>query len=154
MDLDVVGAATYPDTYELLDVFNLPVSKLAAGADLNFQVPNGVIWRVVSLTAKFTASAVAASRIPAFFVKDQGGTVVYTYNIATITANQTGTFTFSEDVVTPATFASGGIFLEPQPSTWFPPLWSFGTTTAAIDAGDTWTNVACWIQAFLPRKGE
>lgn len=150
----VEGVDTYPDDYVLVDVFNLPVSKLAAGSDLSFTVPVGVLWNVVSLTAKFTASAAVASRIPAFFVKDQGGTVVYTYNIATITANQTGTFTFSEDVVNPATFATGGLFLEPLPTTWFPSNWSFGTTTAAIDTGDTWTNVSCWIQAYLPPAGE
>ena len=154
MGFDVVGADSYPDTYTRLDYFNLPIAKLAAGADLSFTVPVGVIWNVVSLTAKFTASAAVASRIPAFFVKDQGGTVVYQYNVATLTASQTGTFTFSEDVVTPATFSNGGNFLEPLPSTWIPPNWSFGTTTAAIDTGDTWTNVACWIQSYLPPAGE
>lgn len=150
----VIGVDTYPDDYVLTDVFSLPISKLAAGSDLSFTVPVGVIWNVVSLTAKFTASAAVASRIPAFFVKDQGGTVVYQYNIATLTATQTGTFTFCEDVVTPATFATAGNFLEPMPSTWIPPNWSFGTTTAAIDTADTWTNVACWIQAYLPPSGE
>lgn len=150
----VIGADTYPDEYVLEDVFNLPISKLAAGADLSFTVPIGVLWNVVSLTAKFTASAAVASRIPLFFVKDQGGSIVFQYNIATITASQNGTFTFSQDVVTPATFATGGIFLEPLPSTWFPSNWSFGTTTAAIDTGDTWTNVNCWVQAWLPRPGE
>lgn len=150
----VIGADTYPDDYVLTDVFNLPISKLAAGTDLSFTVPVGLLWNVVSLTAKYTASAAAASRIPAFFVKDQGGAVVYTYNVATLTANQTGTFTFSEDVVTPATFATGTLMLEPMPATWLPSNWSFGTTTAAMDTGDTWTNVGCWIQAYLPPAGE
>lgn len=154
MGFDVVGADTYPDQYSRLDVFNLPVSKIAAGTDLSFTVPIGVLWNVVSLTAKFTASAAAASRVPAFFVKDQGGTVVYQYAVATITANQTGTFTFSEDVVTPATFATAGNFLEPMPSTWIPSNWSFGTTTALIDTADQWSNISVWIQSYLPPEGE
>lgn len=154
MGWDIVGADTYPDTYDRLDVFNLPVSKLAAGSDLSFQVPNGVLWNVVSMTAKFTASAAVASRVINFQVKDQGGAIVYQYAVATVTASQNGTFTFSEDVVTPATFATGGNFLEPMPSTWLPPLWTFGTSTTAIDTGDTWTLMNVWVQSYLPPEGE
>lgn len=153
--MQVIGTGAYPDDYERVDYFSLPIGKLAAGADLSFSVPTGILWNVISLTAKFTASAAAANRVPLFFVKDQAGTIVYQYNVTgNITASQSGTFTWSEDVVTPPTFANGGNFLAPLPQTWFPPNWSFGTTTAAIDTGDTWTNVACWIQAFLPAAGE
>lgn len=152
--MDIIGADTYPDIYDRVSVFNLPVSKIAAGSDLSFQVPVGVIWNVVSLTGTFTASATVASRSMAFFVKDQGGTIVYQYAVATLTASQAGTFTFSEDVVTPATFANNGNFLEPQPHAWFPPLWTFGTTTTNIQAGDQWSNVAVWIQEILPPAGE
>ena len=150
----VIGADTYPDEYVLTDVFAQIPSKIAAGTDWTFTVPVGVLWNVVSVTAKFTASAAAASRVPAFVVKNEGGTIVYQYSVATITANQVGTFTFSEDVVTPATFATAGNFLEPMPSTWIPSNWSFGVTTALIDTGDTWTNIAAWVQAYLPPRGE
>lgn len=150
----VIGADTYPDEYELIDVFSLPVAKLAAGTDLSFTVPVGLLWRVVSLTALFTASAAAASRIPAFFVKDQGGSIVYQYNVATLTANQTGTFTFAEDVSALPTFATAGIFLVPKPHAWIPSSWSFGTVTAAIQAADQWSNVNAWIEAYLPPPGE
>ena len=152
--MDVIGTGTYPDEYTRIDVFSLPVAKLAAGSDLTFTVPIGVLWNVVSLTAKFTASAAAANRIPAFFVKDQAGSIVFQYGLGTITAAQTATFTFMQGVVTPATFATAGNFLEPMPATWIPSGWSFGTVTAAIDAGDTWTNVNAWIQAYLPAAGE
>lgn len=152
--MDVIGTGSYPDEYTRIDYFSLPVAKLAAGADLAFTVPVGVLWQVVSLTAKFTASANAATRIPAFFVKDQAGSIVYQYNVASITANQVGTFTFSQDIRTPATFATAGIFLEPAPSAWIPPNWSFGTVTAAIDASDQWSNVNAYIQALLPPEGE
>ena len=154
MGFDVVAADTYPDTYERIAAFNLPVPKIAAGADFSFTVPVGLLWNVVSISALFTASAAAANRIPAFFVKNEAGTTVYTYNVATLTANQTGTFTFSEDVVSPATFATGTKMLEPMPSTWLPSLWSFGVTTAAIDTADQWSGLAVWIQEYLPREGE
>lgn len=152
--MDVIGTGTYPDEYTRTDVFSLPIPKIAAGADLSFTVPIGLLWRVVSLTGKFTASAAAASRVPAFFVKDQAGSIVYQYNVATLTANQTATFTFSEDVTQLPTFANGGIFLAPKPSSWIPSNWSFGTVTALIDAADQWSAVNCWVQAYLPAEGE
>lgn len=152
--MDVIGTGTYPDEYVRTDVFNLPIPKIAAGADLSFTVPTGLLWNVVSLTGKFTASAAAASRVPAFFIKDQAGTIVYQYNVATLTANQNATFTFSEDITALPTFASGGIFLAPMPGTWLPSNWSFGTVTALIDVADAWTNVNCWVQAYLPAAGE
>ena len=152
--MDVIGTGSYPDEYTRTDYFSLPVPKIAAGVDLSFTVPIGVLWNVVSLTGKFTASAAVASRIPAFFIKDQAGSIVYQYNVATLTAAQTGTFTFTEDATAVPTFANGGNFLEPMPSTWLPSNWSFGTVTAAIDVADTWTNVNGWIQAYLPPEGE
>lgn len=152
--MDVIGTGTYPDEYTRIDVFSLPIAKIAAGSDLTFNVPIGLLWNVVSLTAKFTASAAAANRIPTMFVKDQAGTIVFQYTLGTITAGQTGTFTLLQGVVTPATFATGTVMLEPFPQTWLPSGWSFGTSTAAIDSGDTWTNVAAWVQAYLPVAGE
>lgn len=152
--MDVIATGTYPDLYTRTDVFSLPIPKIAAGADLSFSVPFGVIWNVISLTGKFTTSAAVANRLPAFFVKDQAGTIVYQYGLGTLTATQNGTFTFSEDVAQVATFATGGNFLEPMPSTYITAGWSFGVATAAIDAADAWTNVNCWVQAYLPPPGE
>lgn len=151
----IIGADTYPDVYTRTDVFNNPQPQPAAGADLVYTVPIGVIWNVVSLTALFTASAQAANRTVSFFVKDQGGRIVYTYAIGTaLTAAQTCTYTFSEDVVTPTASANGGNILEPMPETWLPSNWSFGTTTANIQTSDQWSAVSCWIQAYLPAPGE
>lgn len=151
----IIGADTYPDIYDRIDVFNSPQPAPAAGADLNYQVTNGVVWNVVSLTALFTASAGVANRTISFFIKDQGGRIVYQYAIGTaLTAGQTCTYTFSEDVVTPTASANGGNILEPFPSTWLPPLWSFGTSTANIQSGDQWSAVSCWVQMYLPPSGE
>jgi hypothetical protein len=41
-----------------------------------------------------------------------------------------------------------------MPSTWLPSLWTFGTSTTNIQAGDQWSAVGCWIQAFLPPESE
>lgn len=151
----VAGVDVYPADYVLTDVFNNPQPAPAAGADLSYTVPIGVIWNVVSLTALFTASAGAANRTVAFFIKDQGGRIVYQYGIGTaLTANQTCTYTFEEDVSLITASANGGNILEPLPATWLPPDWSFGTTTANIQAGDQWSNVSLWVQAYLPVDDE
>ena len=153
--MEVIAADVYPDVYTRVDPFALPVAKVAAGADLSFQVPNGLIWNVVSVTAKFTASAAVANRVISFNLKDQNGTLVYTYALPTLTANQSQTLTFSEDVVSvPASFTNGGTSLVPFPDTWFSSLWTFSTSTAAIDAGDQWSAVGVWVQAILPPAGE
>lgn len=152
---EIIAAGEYPDVFTRTDPFAIPISKIAAGTDLSFQVPVGLNWNVVSLTAKFTASAAAANRIISFQVKDQNGTLVYGYPLPTLTANQSQTLLFSEDVVSiPSSFTNGGTSLVPLPNTWFPSLWTFSTTTAAIDTADQWSLVGCWVQAYLPRAGE
>lgn len=155
MGMDIVGADTYPDLYTRVDVFVSAQPNPAAGADLSFTVPIGVLWNVVSITALFTASAGVANRTVNFQVKDQNGKLAYQYAIGTaLTAGQTCTYTFSEDVVTPTSSANGGVVLEPLPSTWFPSDWSFGTVTTNIQTGDQWSVVGAWIQAYLPPEGE
>lgn len=153
--MEIIAAGEYPDVFTRVDPFALPIVKQAAGADLSFQVPNGLNWNVVSLTAKFTASAAVANRVISFNLKDENGTLVYTYALPTLTASQTQTLTFSEDVVSiPSSFTNGGVSLVPLPSTWFPSLWTFSTSTAAIDTGDQWSLVGCWVQALIPPAGE
>ena len=155
MGWDVVGADTYPDVYSRIDVFVSAQPNPAAGADLSFTVPVGVLWNVVSITALFTASAGVANRTISFVAKDQNAKIAYQYAIGTaLTAGQTCTYTFSEDVVTPTSSANGGNILEPLPSTWFPSNWTFGTSTANIQSGDQWSVVGAWIQAYLPPEGE
>lgn len=155
MGWDIVGSDTYPDTYDRIDVFTSPVPAPVAGADLVYTVPVGVLWNVISITALFTASAGVANRTVNFFVKNEGGKIVYQYAIGTaLTAGQTCTYTFSEDVVTPTPSANGGVILEPLPSTWFPSNWSFGTTTTNIQSGDQWSALGVWIQSYLPPEGE
>ena len=153
--MDVIGVGTYPDDYTRIDVFNSPQTAPAAGADLLYTVPNGLLWNVVSMTALFTASAQAANRTVSFQVKDNAGKVVYQYAMGTaLTAAQTCTYTFSEDVAVPVASANGGNVLEPLPSTWLPPLWTFGTSTANIQTSDQWSAVSVWVQAYLPTEGE
>jgi hypothetical protein len=153
--LDVLGPQVGPDAFTRTNRFAFRAVSPAAGADISLSVPNGVLWDVNTLCALFTASAGAANRLVGFVVKNQDGQTVYTYQTTTaLTANQTSTFTFSEDfhagMQTPA---NGSLILGPSPQPLLLPGWTFGTVTAAIAAGDQWSAVTVWIEEFLPAAG-
>jgi len=153
---DVIGPGAYPDLYTRTNRFASKIVSPAAGSDIVITVPNGVFWDVNGLTALFTAGAGVANRLVGFFVKNQDGQVVYTYQTTTaLTANQTSTFTFSEDFATGMqTPANGSLILAPSPKPWLLPNWTFGTVTAAIASADQWSNVVVCVEEYLPPEGE
>lgn len=153
--LDVVGPQIGPTIYSRTNRYAFRTVSPAAGADVVLTVPNGVLWDVNTLTALFTAGAAAANRLVGFFVKDHEGRTVYTYQTTTaLTANQTTTFTFSEDFHTGMqTPANGSIILGPSPQPLLLPGWTFGTVTAAIAAADQWSAVTIWVEEWLPAEG-
>ena len=147
---------SYPDVYQRISRYSFRAVSPAAGADISITVPNGVYWDVNSLTALFTAGAGVANRLVGYFVKNQDGQTVYTYQTTTaLTANQTCTFTFSEDFATsPTTPANGANVLWPSPKPLLLPNWTFGTVTGAIAAADQWSAVTVWVEEYLPPAGE
>ena len=153
---ELYSPQSYPDVYQRLARYAPRAVSPAAGADISITVPNGAYWDVNSLTALFTAGAGVANRLVGYFIKNQDGQTVYTYQTTTaLTANQTCTFTFSEDFATTMqTPANGGIVLAPAPKPFLPPGWSFGTVTAAIAAADQWSAVTFWVEELLPPPGE
>lgn len=146
----------YSDVYDRTNRFSFRPPPPAAGADISITVPSGVYWDVNTLSALFTAGAGVANRLVGFFVKNQDGQTVYTYQTTTaLTANQTCTFTFSEDFATGMqTPANSGLILCPSPKPYFLPGWSFGTVTGAIAAADQWSAVTTWVEESLPPTGE
>jgi len=153
---DVVSAGAYPDIYSRTNRFAARQVSPAAGADISIVVPFGVFWDVNSLTALFTAGAGVANRLVGYFVKNQDGQLVYQYQFATaLTANQTCTFTFSEDyAAAPQAQGNALNILGPAPKPWLLPGWTFGTVTAAIAAADQWSAVTIWVEEYLPPRGE
>jgi hypothetical protein len=153
---EIVAPGSYPDAYTRTNRFAARLAPPAAGADVSIGVPNGVFWDVNALTALFTAGAGVANRLVGFVVRNQDGQNVYQYQTSTaLTANQTCTFTFSEDFAAVATTpANGGIILWPAPKPLLLPGWTFGTLTAAIAAADQWSAVTCWVEEYLPPAGE
>ena len=153
---DILAPGAYPDAYERTNRFGARLVSPAAGADISVTVPNGVLWDVNSMSALFTAGAGVANRLVGFTVKNQDGQSVYQYQTTTaLTANQTCTFTFSEDFAAVATTpANGGNILWPAPKPLMLPNWTFGTLTGAIAAADQWSAVTVWVEEYLPPAGE
>lgn len=153
---DFASPQSSPDLYTRVNAFSVVPSKIAAGSDVVFTVPNGVMWDVKFTLGTLTASAGAANRLIGFFVKDQGGTLVYQYQCTSaLTAGLNATICFSEDcTVVPTAIATTNSLLFPQPKAWIPPGWTFGTTTLNLQAGDQWSAVSCYVQEWLPVEGE
>jgi hypothetical protein len=152
---DANGAQAYPDVYVKGNYFGLLPSKVAAGVDVSLTVPFGVFWDVKTLIGTLVTSAGVANRTVGFVVKNEGGSIVYSYQItAAQAASLTGTYCFSEDVtVAPTAFATTNSLLAPMPKAWIPPGWSFGTTTLNIQVADQWSAVGAYVQEWLPPEG-
>ena len=153
---DIQSPGSFPDVYSRTSRFGQKIVSPAAGADIVITVPNGVFWDVNAMTALFTAGAGVANRLVGYFVKNADGQLVYQYQFGTaLTANQTCTFTFSEDyAAAPQAQGNGLNILGPSPKPWLLPNWTFGTVTAAIAAADQWSAVTVWVEEYLPPRGE
>lgn len=149
IEVPVTGPEFPAEPFEQIDVFGRSYIGPAAGAEVSFTVPNGIVWRVVALTAKLTASSTTANRFVGFSVSQQDSTVVYQYHsTSALTASETLTVTFSEDISTLTTVGTTDVLLLPKPSVWFPPGWSFGTSTGNLQTGDQWSDVALWVHSW------
>lgn len=115
------------------------IAAPAAGADISLKVPGGVMWRVVSLHATLTTSAVAGSRFPGWVVKVDGVTVVnYSAGISNTANGGPNDFTFAPGAgaAVQAAFFSGWI---PIPDFIMPSNAVFGPITNGLLAGDQWS---------------
>lgn len=148
---DLTGPQFPPEDFDRINCFGRAEIAPAAGKEVSFTVPNGVVWRVVSMTAKLTTSSTIANRYVGFQVKQQDGTAVYQFqSTSALAASDSLTVTFSEDISTLTTVATTDVLLLPKPSVWFPPGWSFGTLTGNIQTGDAYSDVALWVHEWLP----
>jgi hypothetical protein len=152
---EYVGPQLWPKPYSRANIAGFAPPRPAAGADISFTVPNGVMWDVVSVIGTLTASAAAANRLVGWIVKNQEGTTVYQYNMtAALTAGLNATFCYSENTSSvPSAIATTNHLLMPQPVPWIPAGWTFGTNTTNIDVGDQWSAVGIWVQVWLPNAG-
>lgn len=122
----------------------------AAGADYTITVPEGVAWEPITFLARFIAAAVAATRIPRLVLQDNllaevmrlpavwsalsGQTIISTWGAGVNSRQSTGgLLEFGTDW--PNRMIAG-------------PGWRFVTTTAALQAGDQWSDGRLVVREF------
>lgn len=115
-----------------------PIASPAAGADFTIPVPSGHLWSLVSVFAQLVTSAVAGNRAPRFFVSDG----IATWFLIPPAAVQGLTLTVTycwHPFATP--LSVGGAQAVAIPPLDLEPGWSFGVSTALLDAGDQWSGI-------------
>ena len=123
--------------------FTSPVSVAdpAAGADWSYTVTGSYWIRIASLAFLFTTSSASASRIPNLQVLDEGGVPLAVIPPAAAQiATKAYTYTFLPNVGVVGSI-DGTAALAPSPNFFLRPGYKIGTSTAAIDTGDQFSNI-------------
>jgi hypothetical protein len=124
------------------DFVSGPLNGVVAGADLAYKPSTSSPWKLLSMVATLTTSAVVGARAPTLQFLDQNGTLVLAIPASGTTAASLATV-YSWYVAgspSPGAGAVGGGYASGVlPSFWLPAGWSVKTKTVAIDVGDAWT---------------
>ena len=131
----------------------------AAGAEFTITTPDteaAGMWQVVSIRARFVASATVVNRFPALAVKDENGTEVYRIGFETAITNGLTIFcTFTPAVGSiQGGVANSKALAFPLPGGPYPSRTAFTSITTGIDAGDQWSQLAILYQRFTPNLYE
>ena len=149
------AALGYPQTQPLPPSAGAGVSRTvtigsaAAGADFTVNVPPGVIWQLISVTATLVTSATVANRFPFFRAWVPGGYgVVYAGAAFTQPASVTWNYSFGVGFTVPAsggTSNGAGI----TPGNRLPGGGAFGTLTTNLQAADQWQSISYTVIEFV-----
>lgn len=129
---------------------SIAVANPGAGVEIVINVPIGVAWEVIALRASFVASAVAATRIPRLVYNDAAlREFARMPNVLQATAAQTLIITWAAGVN--SRVSAGGLL---EVGTDIPnriiigPGGRIQTTTAALQAGDTWIDITLGVREY------
>lgn len=125
----------------------VPVADPAAGSEVVIQVPGGVFWRVLSLTARLVASVAVANRQVNLVMDDV--TTVFCRIPPTFsqTAGQTEDYTWARGVTqVGAGLPASNLF--PLPDLILPPVHRIRTITTALDVADDWGAPGLLVAEF------
>lgn len=120
------------------------VASPAAGAEWSNVFSTNEPFRLISIQAKLTASAVVANRQVAFLLRDVNGLECYfSGSTSNIAASGSG---HAQASIAQATSQAtndgqGNGLVTPWPDFWLPPGWSIASRTASLDVGDQWSAI-------------
>lgn len=125
-----------------------PVTSPAAGAEFTLTVPEGVIFKLLSIRARLVADANAANRFITFIVTSNAGQVVFhTAANAAQSANQTRRYCAAQ-----CGFDYGALTtLRTAPLTsdlWLRTGFTFTSEVLNIQVGDQWSEITALVEAW------
>lgn len=132
----------------------IAVPAPAAGADWTFTVPSGVVWKILTVRAQLTASAVVANRQPRLVITDGTFTLATVEAAASIVASATVAITWVAGGLTSAAGVSGNFPGVMFPGYMFETGWTIATTTTNKDAGDQWSNIVMAVEERFEQSTE
>lgn len=152
--------APTPARPTLLDLVKLPgtqrvpvtvqVANPAVGLDWSQQVPGGVVWRVETIFATYTASAAVSTRIPQIVLTDGNNIIFRRGAISGVTANVVQTLSWARLCTANEAVAGVSTVAYFFPDLRLPGGFFIRTTTIAKDAGDQWSTVTLFVTELRP----
>ena len=150
------GVGLQTGTFTDCHIVSQLIPSPAVATDLTVTIPGaGGIYEMTAIRARLVTDANAVSRYVSVLVKDANGTEVYRYGYETaFVAGTTYILTFAPVSST----AGGGVtntkaVTLPIPEGPYLPNWTISTSTASIQAGDQWSQVAVWSRSYFPDYG-
>jgi hypothetical protein len=129
-------------------VQSLPVAAPAAGAEWSAKVPAGEIWRVLSVRALLTTSAVVANRVPALVVADASRTLLTLGAGVNQAAGLAQLYQWAKRLGATLTGQPAVSIANALPELVIPEGGSIGSLTAALDAGDQYSGVVLELEQW------
>lgn len=120
----------------VLEVITIPAP--GAGNQLVFNFPGDRVWRIRSILASYTTSAVVANRQPALTLKRGTDVVLAVPQGITVPASSAVFVSWSLYGPQAGAVTPFGVVATPLPEIIIPGGWTFSTLVSAGDVGDAW----------------
>lgn len=122
------------------------VANPAAGTDWSVAVPSGVMWRLATGVATFTASAAVANRFPGLSFVTSDGMIFRSPDGNAIAANVVSNRTYVCNGINAQTINNGQWSEVAVPDVWIPSGTLVSSNTTAMDVADQWSNINLYVE--------
>lgn len=138
--VEVILGARYARTYR--------PGNPAAGSDWLVPVPGGTRWRLHSVVAQLTTSAVVASRVVALHLGDGNGDIAVSPMLVSQAASLSYTYCWYPGAGHSPAASAGTACAAPLPSLMLDTAYTVSVQTAARDVGDQWSAITLHVEEY------
>ena len=125
-------------------VKTIAIPDPAAGAELSYTVPSGVVLLVLSFYARFTADVTAVNREPALALSDGTRTLSINQADRSVGASTGIILSWADSIESDSNPPVSGRVRVALQTALLLPGWAIGTETTNLQAGDQWSNVTIY----------